>query len=979
MCSTADQHTCCEMMLGSLEAEGARHFCIEHGCNHNICSGKPSGSDAGVKMDDADDMDEDHDHDTAIDLWGSGGATQWGKDEDEYDAFASGVNKWSKDEDEDEDEVDSDRDGAASASAILPSRSRQRQQRGLAWSPPNWGAPKYTEPKPYYQPPTNNYYPPSAPTPYYPAAPEFVETCCSSNERVCPMDFPMQKQVLLSGKVRVCCFTSRVNGGGGYSPYSYGYGGGGYYRGGGGGYQYQAQTSPRYGGGYGNRKLQYGYAYGRGGTYGQQPSYHGDSYAFGGGLPAQCPATPLPTPVPSPAPSPHGTISGSMWLDLNNDGIKDDDEPGIGARKVELYLQSAVRGRILHDDNSPVSQAVTDSNGDYTLSTPSDSSYVVRFNLFNTEAECCGPSYRGLDNDINREGSQCAAYYDTNIIEAESTQITNVNGGFVCPLCQGDWDVIVNNADPIPDSPGFDGKNFSSYNAASVNTEGLVVFRARSTGGGNPSTGIFVRDMYDEDSTIRRQAGRRTTVPQPNNLDTKFIEFPSFPRMSINDDNIATRGNHGPVWKYVKDGNETRAGNTGLYFNLAAKYEIETANVRLNLQTGVAKLGNVPEFEIYQVPGLEITGVVFDVFPGSPAIQDDSTIAFKGNYAKSGVSQTGVFYRQLDGAGQLFVVANSQTNIPEPSTNCNTTTFGSTASPSIVDSKMVFRGLDNEDDPGCGGIYMAEMDSSNYPMLKSLVSLETTVPGEKGGATFTSFGEGLSYDGRAVGFWAGWGDELETISLCCPKTGNKDRRNFCLKNDPNTICDNSTAPDGCDSGCYQNMAVPVNQGIFVYDSEDDSIKAVAKGSTKKGKDFIFWNYSGKPPEAGPTDETDSAEPPRWRSSATVALSQHNSVAYKLKDEDRGSVGIYHSKDEGDNSKIIVETGQKCSILDAEGVASDGVSLLVESVSMERDSFRDSNLVVSVACAIEVTDVEEDEEVEGDWGGIYLTRVCPPLT
>eukprot|EP00985_Skeletonema_marinoi_P004068 scaffold1789_cov200-Skeletonema_marinoi.AAC.3 len=599
--------------------------------------------------------------------------------------------------------------------------------------------------------------------------------------------------------------------------------------------------------------------------------------------------------------TPHGTISGSMWLDLNNDGIKDDDEPGIGARKVELYLQSAVRGRILHDDNSPVSQAVTDLNGDYTLSTPSDSSYVVRFNLFNTEAECCGPSYRGLDNDINREGSQCAAYYDTNVIEAESTQITNVNGGFVCPLCQGDWDVIVNNADPIPDSPGFDGKNFSSYNAASVNTEGLVVFRARSTGGGNPSTGIFVRDMYDEDSTIRRQAGRRTTVPQSNNLDTKFIEFPSFPRMSINDDNIATRGNHGPVWKYVKDGNETRAGNTGLYFNLAAKYEIETANVRLNLQTGVAKLGNVPEFEIYQVPGLEIPGVVFDVFPGSPAIQDDSTIAFKGNYAKSGVSQTGVFYRQLDGAGQLFVVANSQTNIPEPSTNCNTTTFGSTASPSIVDSKMVFRGLDNEDDPGCGGIYMAEMDSSNYPMLKSLVSLETTVPGEKGGATFTSFGEGLSYDGRAVGFWAGWGDELETISLCCPKTGNKDRRNFCLKNDPNTICNNSTAPDGCDSGCYQNMAVPVNQGIFVYDSEDDSIKAVAKGSTKKGKDFIFWNYSGKPPEAGPTDETDSAEPPRWRSSATVALSQHNSVAYKLKDEDRGSVGIYHSKDEGDKA------------------------------------------------------------------------------
>eukprot|EP00985_Skeletonema_marinoi_P004070 scaffold1789_cov200-Skeletonema_marinoi.AAC.5 len=47
--------------------------------------------------------------------------------------------------------------------------------------------------------------------------------------------------------------------------------------------------------------------------------------------------------------------------------------------------------------------------------------------------------------------------------------------------------------------------------------------------------------------------------------------------------------------------------------------------------------------------------------------------------------------------------------------------------------------------------------------------------------------------------------------------------------------------------------------------------------------------------------------------------------------------------------------------------------------MERDSFRDSNLVVSVACAIEVTDVEEDEEVEGDWGEMLaskvLLRVC----
>ena len=44
------------------------------------------------------------------------------------------------------------------------------------------------------------------------------------------------------------------------------------------------------------------------------------------------------------------------------------------------------------------------------------------------------------------------------------------------------WDVVVNNADPIPDFDTYDGKNFSSYNAPSVNKEGFVVFRARSTG-----------------------------------------------------------------------------------------------------------------------------------------------------------------------------------------------------------------------------------------------------------------------------------------------------------------------------------------------------------------------------------------------------------------------------------------------------------------------------------------------------------------
>ena len=267
-------------------------------------------------------------------------------------------------------------------------------------------------------------------------------------------------------------------------------------------------------------------------------------------------------------------------------------------------------------------------------------------------------------------------------------------------------------------------------------------------------------------------AGRGTTVPQPNNLTypvdpptnltevpTFFIEFPSFPRMSLNEYNIASRGNHPPVLEYTLDGEDTRSGNTGLYFNLVADLDTESPpSTSLNFLTAVAKLGNVPEFSVYQVPGLglNLDGTVFDVFPGSPAIQDDGIIAFKGNYAKPveatdgstvTISQTGVFYRQLtqdEGGGDdnLYVVANSQTLIPEPNVKCKSTLFGSTAAPSVVDTTMVFRGLDDEDDPGCGGLYSAQMNSENYPELTPLVTIETEVPGEEAGVTFTNFGEG---------------------------------------------------------------------------------------------------------------------------------------------------------------------------------------------------------------------------------------------
>ena len=193
-----------------------------------------------------------------------------------------------------------------------------------------------------------------------------------------------------------------------------------------------------------------------------------------------------------------------------------------------------------------------------------------------------------------------------------------------------DWATVVNNNDLIP--PLY-VRNFNSYNQPSVNARGIVVMRARSRGGpplGPATHGIYTRDMSSRDSPIVRILDRTSLVPKPNNLGTTFVETPSFPRIDINSDTIATRGNHQPVHRYwLDDGTETRAGTTGIYTNPFGE-----------LVTGHAKLGNVPGMGHFRVP--EFNGAHFEVFPGAPAVTESDTIVFKGNFTALGSERTGV-------------------------------------------------------------------------------------------------------------------------------------------------------------------------------------------------------------------------------------------------------------------------------------------------------------------------------------------------
>ena len=358
-----------------------------------------------------------------------------------------------------------------------------------------------------------------------------------------------------------------------------------------------------------------------------------------------------------------------------------------------------------------------------------------------------------------------------------------------------------------------------------------------------------------------------------------------------------------------------------------------------------------------------------------------------------------MFYRRgaTDDAGgpePISLIANSDTVIPNPGDCAAGTTFGSTAPPSAAGRRAVFVGLDNEDDPTCGGIYSGRLGTRRQK-ITTFVGLDTAVPGA-GGQTFARIGEGLSYDGRFVGFWGAWGEATHTVRLYCPVEGNRDRRAFCNNTgvfdpdtgtrpgDPNSVCDDRSDPNY--PLCYQEKEVPDRQGIFVYDSETGGLRLVAETSDDGPfSDFVYWNYSGAPPGVG-HGETD-AEPPRFRSSAFLAVSQLSGATVRTAflsrtgDLDDGTNtwidpidGIYLAKSADSGAatvQTLLQTGMDGTLLDPEAVwdddenpATPDVPLPITTLALEREAFRGGRLAISAKMGTE----------EAGWAGIYLGQL-----
>jgi hypothetical protein len=445
-------------------------------------------------------------------------------------------------------------------------------------------------------------------------------------------------------------------------------------------------------------------------------------------------------------------------------------------------------------------------------------------------------------------------------------------------------------------------------------------------------------------------------VPFPNNLNTKFTEFPSIPRISQNAINIATRGNHKPVYRYLlPDGTETRAGTSGLYTQLNSNLLI----------TGASKLGVVPGFEHFVVPNT-YPPVAFSGFPGSPAINDQGIVAFKGNYAENGIGKTGIFFRQLfntpgGGFEPVEMIASSDTDIPNAPPSFKALTFDSTAPPSVSGNEVVFVGLDNEENPNFGGIYLSLLKP--YQPLKTLVGIGETLPGLTEVPEITRIGEGLSFDRRYLAFWGAWGNETKTVRLNCPVDGNADIIAYCNGGDPNSIFDMRNRV------WYQLKQVHVNQGIFVLDIYADRTYLVAN-TTTDFNDFLFWVYSGKAPTIGGGGDED-AEPPRWRQSAFMSV-YNGVIAFKARtgtlnhqDEYVNPLdGIYLSNIlTGGELQTLVETGMDGSIFDPMLQPNE---MVIVGLGIEREGLRGHNLAITATMA----------NAEESWGGIYLANVMP---
>ncbi len=363
---------------------------------------------------------------------------------------------------------------------------------------------------------------------------------------------------------------------------------------------------------------------------------------------------------------------------------------------------------------------------------------------------------------------------------------------------------------------------FQVFGPPAVNNSGTVVFSGQSifstAESEETSATLGVYSVDQSTGAISVIADSSTYVPDPNTLkygdtDTDLAKFEGFPSSANIDQGsslVGFAGTNPPVVQLPDDG---KAGTAGLYGNPDGK-----------LVTGVG-LFTLDPYVYFQVPDMP-AGTPFGALPASPAVVNGSTFVFKGDYLNGTTVAMGVYYRDITGTAPVTLIASTvSTLIPDSGVK-----FGYIGAPSAVGNTVVFVGYNRKDGPAAGGIYSAPLATAPTPV--PLVTIGSAVPDETD-ATFTQFGDNISFDGRYVAFWGAWGTDTTTRHLTCSNDGFTALDAYCL----------TVFPNGFDA------QVPVHQGIFVYDTSTNTMTTVAK-TGDAFSDFTHWTFVGALPEEG---------------------------------------------------------------------------------------------------------------------------------
>jgi hypothetical protein len=478
---------------------------------------------------------------------------------------------------------------------------------------------------------------------------------------------------------------------------------------------------------------------------------------------------------------------------------------------------------------------------------------------------------------------------------------------------------------------------FSIFGSPSVNASGTVVFSGTSalstSGSGETSATLGIYSVNPTTLAITKVADTATLVPDPNKLTygsslAKFGGFPSYASIDQDSPLVAFAATHPPVLQ-LTDG---KAGNAGLY-----------ANPSGNLVTGMGLFTQAP-YTYFQVPDMP-AGTAFDAFPVSSAVVNGSTLVFKGDYLSGTTVAMGIYYRDLtanNGNSNTELIASTvSTLIPGQGVK-----FGYLAAPSAVGNKVVFVGYNRQASPVAGGIYSAPLATA--PTLTPLVTIGTAVPGET--ATFTRFSDGISFDGRYVGFWGAWGTESTTRHLTCPTDGDQALDAYCL----------TVFPNGFDA------QVPMHQGIFIYDTVTNSLTAVAK--TGSGfSDFTYWPFVGSVPEEGPTGPGTGSgevgvpvEVPAFVLSPHVVVTSASGSYQVAFEASTGPVdGIYMTSAVTPSGIVtVVDTTMSGTSIDLNA----DPATQIKKLDLEREGLRGSWLTIGSTM--------QDSATQSTWAGIF---------